>query len=325
MRGSPLRTDRGRLRLPWRLLLFGVLFLLVDTAVTLAFLLAGLEVLDPEGATGADLALILARFVASGVAISALTLAAARHLDRRTVADLGVAFDARWWRDLAAGGALGVGLIGGAYIAGLVLGVYEATVAPTAPPGLPLAVWLALVVLTMVAVGVYEELVVRGYLLTNLAEGLAAVVPERWAVVAALLASSLGFGLLHGINPGATTLSLGTITLAGVLLGLGYVCTGRLALPTGVHVTWNLSHVLLGLPVSGLAVDVSLVQTERSGPVAVHGGAFGPEGGLLGLAATAIGCLAVVGYARLAGRGVQRRIAVPEFVAGEGDPDERNK
>lgn len=324
MPGSLLRTDRDRLRLVWRFLLFGVLFLVVDTALALAFMLAGLEVFDPAHATGPQLAGVLVFFVVNGAVVAAITLAAARFLDRRTLADLGVTFDAHWWRDLAAGGALGIGLVGGAYLAGLALGAFDATVAPTAPPAYPFVAWLALVVLTMVAIGIYEELVVRGYLLTNLAEGFAALVPRRWAIAGAIVVSSAGFGLLHGINPDVTVLGVVTICLAGVLLGLGYVLTGSLALPTGVHVTWNLTHVLLGLPVSGLAVDVGLVETERSGSALVHGGAFGPEGGLLGLTATLLGCVAVVGYARRTRRGVQADIAVPELLGGsdrrERDP-----
>lgn len=317
MRGSPVRTARGRLRLPWRLLLFGVLYLLVDAVVSLGLLAAGATVLDPAEASGPQLAWVLAVFLANGTALAAATLAAARYVDGRTLRDVGVAIDANWWRDMAAGGALGVGLIGGAYLLGLSIGVYEATLSPSAPAGYPFVGWLGLVALTMVAIGVYEELIVRGYLLTNLAEGFAAVVSERWAVVAALVVTGAGFGLLHGLNPDATPFAVATIGLAGVLLGLGYVLTGSLAFPIGVHVTWNLTHVLLGMPVSGLAVDVALVETERSGSALVHGGAFGPEGGLLGFAATLVGCLAVVGYARRTDRGLRKGIAVPELLADE--------
>lgn len=325
MRGSPLRTDQGRLRLLWRFLLFGLLFLAVDTAVSLSFYLAGLEVFDPADATGAELAGVLALFVVNGAAVVAVTLVAARFLDRRTVADLGVTFDADWWRDLAVGGALGVGLIGGAYLVGLAVGVFEARLVPTAPTGYPLVAWLALVALMMVAVGISEELIIRGYLLTNLAEGFTAVVTDRWAVAGALFVSSVGFGLLHGINPDVTTLGIATITLAGVLLGLGYVLTGSLALPIGVHVTWNLTHVLLGLPVSGLAVDVALVETRHSGPAVVHGGPFGPEGGLLGLTATLLGILAVVGYARHTGREDSTGVAVPTLLTDDDASDGRQQ
>jgi len=195
--------------------------------------------------------------------------------------------------------------------------VYDAAFDPAGPDGRPLLVWLALVTATMVAVGLYEELLLRGYVLTNLAEGFTAVLDPRAAVAAALTLSSVAFGLLHGRNPDADSLGLLTITLAGLLLGLGYVCTGRLALPVGLHTTWNLTHVLLGLPVSGLRLGIRLVDTEVSGAELIHGGGFGPEGGVLGLAATLVGCLAVVGYGRLTGRGFRADVAVPGLRARE--------
>lgn len=309
--------------MPWRFLLFGLVVLLVSNAVTLVFLLAGLEITEPGDATGSQLAGVVALFVANGAALVGATVLAARALDRRTLADLGLGIGAHWWRDLAVGGALGVGLVGGAYVAGLAVGVFEARPEPTAPPGYPLVAWLGLVALMMVAVGVSEEVLVRGYLLTNLAEGFTAVVTDRRAVAGALAVSSVGFGLLHGINPAASPLGIATISVAGLLLGLGYVCTGSLALPIGLHVTWNLTHVLLGLPVSGLAVEVALLETRRSGPAVVHGGAFGPEGGLLGLAATLLGCLVVVGYARHTGRGDPPDVAVPELLTGDENRDRR--
>ncbi|WP_254838998.1 CPBP family intramembrane glutamic endopeptidase [Natronomonas marina] len=305
----------GRLRAPWRLLAVGVAFFLVNLLVVGLALSAGYPV-DPTTATGAGLAAALGVLVANGAAVTAVVVLAARRLDRRVLGDIGCRIDDWWWADLAAGGAVGVGLVGGGYAVGLAIGVYRVTVAPAAPSAYSLLVWLAIVAAAMVAVGVYEELLLRGYVLTNLAEGLTAFLDGRRSVVGALALSSVGFGFLHGLNPSASRLSLATITLAGLMLGLGYVYTGSLALPVGVHVTWNLTHVLLGLPVSGLVVPVRLVETTVSGDPLVHGGAFGPEGGLLGLGTTLLGCLVVVGYARLTGRGFQEEIAVPAL--GDG-------
>ena len=313
-----LRAPTGRLRTPWRLLVAGLLFLLVNLAVAVVLVTAGLA-LDPGAADGPRLAGVLVALAGSGLAVAAAVLVAGRYLDHRRVDDLGLSLDAIWWRDLAAGAALGVALVGGAYAAGLAVGVYEATLDPRAPAGYSLPAWLALVGATMVAVGLYEELLLRGYLLTNLAEGLTAFVDRRVAVVAALALSSVAFGLLHGRNPSATTLGVVTITLAGVLLGLGYVYTDRLGLPVGLHVTWNLTHVLLGVPVSGLELGVRLVETSTSGRELVHGGAFGPEGGVLGLAATLLGCVAVVAYGRATGRGLQNAVAVPSLRDRSGE------
>jgi membrane protease YdiL (CAAX protease family) len=306
--GSVLRTPAGRFRTPLRLLIAVVFFTAVSSATLVVFDAAGVSV-DPGNAAGPALAGVLVALTLDGVVLSVAVLVASRYLGRRGLGDVGISLDDEWWRDLAVGAGLGAALVGGAYVVGVGVGAYEATFDPGGPGGRSLATWLALVAATMVAVAVYEELLLRGYLLTNLAEGFAAVADRRVAVGAALAVSSAAFGLLHGVNPAATRLGLLTITLAGALLGLGYVCTGRLALPVGLHATWNLTHVLLGLPVSGLEVGVRLVATEPLGAEVVHGGAFGPEGGVLGLAATLVGAVAVVGYARLTGRGFRTDVA----------------
>ena len=290
-----LRTPPGRLRAPWRLLVVGVAFLIVTGGVTVAALVAGLEV-DPTRASGPGVAAALGVLVANGVAATLLLLAAARYLDRRVLADVGWRLDARAAVDAAAGLAVGAGLVGGAYAVGVAAGVYDPTVDPAAPPGYPFAAWLGVLAAAMVVVGVYEELLLRGYVLTNLAEGATAFVGARGAVAVAVAGSSVAFALLHGLNPAASRLSLATIALAGVMLGLGYVGTGSLSFPVGIHVAWNLAQVLVGLPVSGLDVPVRVVRTSVAGDTVVHGGAFGPEGGLLGLGMTAVGCAVAAAY-----------------------------
>lgn len=308
--GSLLRTPAGRLRTPLRLVVATGLFGAVSFGTTLVLAAAGVSV-DPESTASPGLAGVLVALTLNGAALSAAVVVAARFLDRRHLVDVGLWLNPGWWRDLGVGAAIGVGLIGGVFLVGVGLGVYEATLDPGAPGDSPVAAWVLLVAATMAAVAVYEELLLRGYLLTNLAEGFTAAVGRSAAVGAAGLVSSVAFGLFHGVNPGASTLGLVTITLAGGLLALGYVYTGGLALPVGLHTTWNLTHVLLGLPVSGVELGVRLVATEPRGAEVVHGGAFGPEGGVLGLAATGLGAVAVVGYARLTGRGFRTDVAVP--------------
>lgn len=307
-----LRTDTGRLRTPWRLLVAGILFLSVNVVLTVGFLAAGVAV-DPREAMGAELAGVFVVVIGNGIAISLATVVAARRLDRRLLSDIGVSVTGLWWRDLAVGLAVGAALVVGAYLVGIAVGVYDPTVDPSGPAGHSLPVWLGLLTAAMVAIGVYEELLLRGYVLTNVAEGLTAFVGLRAAVVGALALSSAGFGLLHGANPNATALGVLTITLAGVFLGLGYVYTGSLAFPIGAHITWNLTHVLVGVPVSGLDFGIRLLHTDVSGPRLIHGGGFGPEGGLLGVGMTVVGCLLAVGYGRWTGRGLDKEIAVPSL------------
>jgi hypothetical protein len=83
------------------------------------------------------------------------------------------------------------------------------------------------------------------------------------------------------------------------MLATGYVVTGELALPIGVHVTWNLFQgTVYGLPVSGTTQGLSVVAVEQRGPALVTGGAFGPEAGLLGAAAAVLGAASILAWVR---------------------------
>ena len=140
-------------------------------------------------------------------------------------------------------------------------------------------------------VGVYEELLSRGYHLVNLSEGFhGKSIGQRWAILLAVLVSSAVFGLLHLANPNASWVSTLNITLAGILFSLGMVFTGRLAIPIGLHITWNFFQGnVFGFPVSGMQNGATLIATEAVGPDWLTGGAFGPEAGVIGLAAMLIG------------------------------------
>lgn len=291
------RTSSGRIRTPWRLLLSLSLFF--STVLVISVTVAFTGVVSPPDSTATDPFALVVPQVIVGVALAFVTVVAAVYIDRRSLETFGLSFTRRWWSDLVFGLALGFGLVAGAYLAGIGLGVYEPRFAPAAPDGYTLVRAFALVAAFTCAVGVYEELLFRGYLLPNLADGFRAVLGARSAVLGSVALSSVGFGAVHGFNPGMTPLGTATITAAGVALALGYVLTGRLALPIGFHITWNFAHFVFGLPVSGIDLGIRLLRTERSGSALVHGGAVGPEGGLVGLGAALVGCLAVVAYAGL--------------------------
>ena len=126
-----------------------------------------------------------------------------------------------------------------------------------------------------------EELLFRGYPFR--------VVQARFGPVAAVVATSVAFGLAHGANPGIGPLPFLNIGLAGVLLGVSYWRTGSLWFVGGVHFGWNWLMAASGLSVSGLDVSISGLDAALSGPPLWTGGAFGPEGGLLVTILTAIG------------------------------------
>lgn len=226
--------------------------------------------------------------------------AAARYLDRRPLDDLGLRIDRSFWIDAVFGFALGGVLMGGILGAEVVFG--WATYQQAGEVGdVPHAAYAAVSLFTFLSVAINEELVFRGYQMTNLAEGL----ESRWfrpavAVFLAMSITSALFGLAHADNPNATLGSTGNIVLAGMWLALGYVLTGRLAIPLGIHFSWNFFQNLFGMPVSGQdRFFVSSVLTRTaSGPEWITGGPFGPEGGMTGLAAMAIGTALTLAWVR---------------------------
>jgi uncharacterized protein len=298
----------GRLRAPWRLLLQ---YLAYTVAVPLfANLLAGAFLLAGRGAgssgtsalAGSPLLPVIGGVAGLGGALLSVWLAG-RFLDRRPFADFGFHLSGGWWLDLLFGMALGALLMTTVFLvqSGLgwvtVTGSFESLV-----PGAPF--WLAVLVpaTLFVCVGFYEELVSRGYQLRNAAEGLnSSSLGPRGAVLLAWALSSAFFGFLHAANPNATILSTANVALAGLMLGCGYVLTGELAIPIGLHVTWNFFQgTVFGFPVSGLRIGgATFLSIEQGGPDLWTGGPFGPEGGLLAPAAMALGILLTALWVRL--------------------------
>jgi hypothetical protein len=284
-------ADRRRLRTPWRLALAAVVFVVATLLVGTGLLAAGVG--RPASVTAGQFVgtAIAATATAAVVAVSAVLL------DRRRLRDYGLGLDRDWAIDCAFGLGLGVALVSA--VAGVMAAAGWLTVRGTfVSTGGAFVPTLGSLLALFVLVGVYEELLARGYLLTNVAEGLAPL-GDRAAVALATLLSSGLFGAAHASNPGATAVSTATVSLAGVVLALGYLLTDELAIPIGFHVSWNASlGVGYGLPVSGLRPAATLLETGVDGPTVLTGGSFGPEAGLLGVAALLVGIAAIVAWVR---------------------------
>jgi membrane protease YdiL (CAAX protease family) len=212
--------------------------------------------------------------IAELIVLLPLTFAFRRLLDRRDFASLGFRRDRGWALDLLLGLALG-GLqmlvvfaaewIGGWISVGL-------------PGGAALLRGLAAsggAAILFVLVALSEELVFRGYLLTNLREGIGPAL--------ALTLTSLLFGLFHVLNPNFRPLALINITLAGLVMGYAWLSTGNLWLPMAYHFSWNFFQgPVFSLPVSGVRYGGLLAVADRGAAPLITGAAFGPEGGLVG-------------------------------------------
>jgi membrane protease YdiL (CAAX protease family) len=228
---------------------------------------------------------------------------AGRLLDHRSLADFGFHINRSWWIDLAFGLFLGAFLMLAIFLVELAAGWVLMTGAfVTANSSTPFALAILGPLFSFIFVGIYEELISRGYQLTNLAEGLnGGSIGPRPAIILAWIASSLVFGIMHWMNPNASLVSTLNIFLAGiVLLGIGYVLTGELAIPIGVHITWNFFQGnVFGFPVSGVQFpSATFIAIRQGGPALLTGGAFGPEAGLIGLIAIFFGGLIIALWVR---------------------------
>ncbi len=292
-----------RLRAFWRLFFQIVLYLaggaLLGNLAFLAFALSSGELLG-DGAAVESIttspAFWAVSSAASLVAIVVSVWIAGRFFDRRPLSGFGLRLDRAWWLDLYFGLALGVLLMVGIFLVELAAGWITVTGTFDTTGGGPFALAILSPLITFLCVGIAEELFSRGYQLTNIAEGLNYPgLGARGAVLIAWVISSSLFGLLHAANPGATVVSTVNIALAGLLLGAGYVLTGRLAIPIGLHITWNFFQGnVFGFPVSGLEhIGATFVSIDQGGPASLTGGLFGPEAGLLGLTAMLVGGLLI--------------------------------
>ncbi|MFB6224583.1 MAG: lysostaphin resistance A-like protein [Haloarcula sp.] len=312
-----INPPERRLRAPWRVTVW--LFLAGFGLIVLAGLVGLLgslaELTGPTFVVGRQITVFA---VGTAVAVGIGYL-----LDRRTLGDYGLDFDRQWWRDATFGLALGFGLPALVLLTELAAGMVRVSVGlvtvdsgplPLTAFGPPVAVLVLGVFFVVQATA--EEVIVRGYLLTNAAEGLAGWVGKRRAVIAATVLTGALFGVLHLRNPSASLLSVTNITLYGLLLGACYVLTGRLGIATGFHVAWNYTLALFGFPVSGIRTGVSILSTDATGPALVTGGGFGPEGGLIALPLLGVGAAALYWW-------VRREYGTVELLDGIATPDLR--
>jgi membrane protease YdiL (CAAX protease family) len=219
------------------------------------------------------------------VAFTASVWIGGRFFDNRNFLDFGLVLDRQWWNELWLGVGIGFVAMGSIFVLFWAFGWLEFTGWGWDRAGLnPFPIALMLYMAHMAMVGFYEELFSRGYHLKNMMEGyrFGKDISGNRAAVLSLLTSSVIFGLMHAGNPGFKWSALVGITIAGLLLGIPYLMTGRLGYAIGLHFSWNfVQGGLFGFPVSGNPFRESLIQHRVTGPEWLTGGGFGPEAGLL--------------------------------------------
>lgn len=240
------------------MLLLGIVFGAAWTALRLptgeAWLLAGTAVT-----------------AAAAVVAGAILL---RYADGRPLAALGVGVSRETPTHVLAGVGIGAAALLVA-AAGMLLG---GSLSYTAQEG-SVGAWIGVVVaqagiFTVAAFA--EEAMFRGYPFQVLVRAAGPAV--------AVALSSLLFAAAHGANPEVGAFALVNIFLAGILLAVAYLRTLSLWFATALHMGWNWTMAsLLDLPVSGIATfDTPGYDAAVGGPAWWSGGAFGPEGGLVG-------------------------------------------
>jgi len=140
---------------------------------------------------------------------------------------------------------------------------------------------LAIVLLAMLPAAAFEEITDRGYAVTLLAAR---------SKVAAVLVTALVFTVMHAGNAGFDAVAFAHVFVAGVALAVGRIRSGALWLPIGWHFGWNAAQGwLFGAAVSGMRPAAFPLSTLRlRGPELLTGGTFGPESGLIAVAASLV-------------------------------------
>jgi len=318
-------AGEDRLRAPVRLVL--------QLALTLSFALLGVVGVGNLLSYGRDHGLLAGlnkeTFDQIGnmvVALFATTLIivslklGARKIDRRDFSIYGVALSRSWMKQFFVGLGLAAGLMTFVFVVEYSAGWIHITgYFGVTKAGNILAMSFLFSLVKVIAVGIYEELLFRGLILRNFAEGLSGLggLSRRSTQALALVLSSLLFGALHLTNPNSGAASTVGIFFIGMFFGLGYLATGRLAIPIGLHMAWNFFQgAVYGFPVSGDKEPACILLTHQTGPALFTGGSFGPEAGLMGIAAAVLGVLALLLYVRRQNRAAgQARLAAGSVLA----------
>jgi membrane protease YdiL (CAAX protease family) len=271
-----LTNDESRLRAGWRLFialfLTGLFFNIVDWINSALSLTEPMPVIP---SLGIDL-----------IVVTSAIYIARRFFDRRSFASLGLHLNKQTLSDIVLGIVIAFVVMSIVYIIEHSLGwlTFESFAWQSVSSSEVLSQTLR-GFLVYAHTGFKEELIFRGYVLQTLVSGLNLF----WGVVI----SSLYFGIEHLSNPHSSWMSTAGIVIIGLFFAYGYLRTGQLWLPIGLHFGWNFfENALFGFPVSGFDRP-GLFHINVSGPELWTGGAFGPEAGLLMIPVCLIGALLI--------------------------------
>jgi uncharacterized protein len=262
-------SAQGRLRSGWRAALFLVLF---TAFAAVAQAIVAIPALLPDGnaraIVAAEIPLTWISIVIAGLLAHFVMLV---FVDRTGWSYVGLGPAGASATRVTTGFALGAAAIAIPCAALLALGWLDVVRDPASGPRLGRE--LATVLAVLIPAALAEELMVRGYLLSALADGMGRG--------ASLLTTSIVFALMHVNNPGMAPGALVVVALAGIFLGAVRFATSSLYAAWAAHLAWNVVlGVLLHALVSGTSMASAGWRTLDSGPDWATGGPWGPEGGV---------------------------------------------
>jgi membrane protease YdiL (CAAX protease family) len=122
--------------------------------------------------------------------------------------------------------------------------------------------------------GMGEEALFRGYLMTSLA--------RRSSIWSAIIINSLMFSIFHMGNASFSFIAFINIFLFGIFASVFMLKRGSIWAVGAIHTVWNfVQGNVFGMNVSGIQKFDSIFETTQASHGAIlHGGSFGPEGGL---------------------------------------------
>lgn len=264
------------LRVPWRLLSFGVAWILAQGIAE--------SVLGPLfGAISRSVGESVPAYPWSSlIGVAAACYVALRFVDDVPWTVMALGEGAWQWRRLAGGALVGTAAIAGTAAILWGIGALRFETMPTGGiDGAALVEdeWGGTALRLLLLLGpaaLWEELVFRGYLYAVADEA-----AGRWV---ARLSSSVAFGAVHLMNPGANVRTTLVVMLAGLCLCLVRERTGSLPAAWSAHLAWNwVMAAVLHVPVSGLPFATPGYRAALRGSEWITGGAWGPEGGLVAM------------------------------------------
>ena len=190
-------------------------------------------------------------------------------LRRESITSVGLAINGRWFKQFSIGFAISLVQMILIVAAILMIGGVEFTLNPER------SVTILLTGLyTFLLVALMEELLHRGFIFQRLIDGI--------GIWGAQLIIAILFAAGHWGNPGmeGTTQFWASldIGLGAILWGLAYYKTRSLAMPVGMHLSWNwIQGNVLGFGVSGMESQGWLTPVLQDKAQWLTGGAFGPE------------------------------------------------